>query len=406
MIVVAEASAAQPLPMPKLGLTMTEGTVAKWVAQSGAAFAAGDTLVLVETDKVTYEVEAPSDGELLRILVQEGDTVPIGTALGEWQPVGPRSGAARDDHTARPEPTQDVPYTVRIIATPLARNLARDLRIDLKDVVPSGPRGRIKEADVRRAAALSAKPAAAGRDEQTRGSAPTPPGHIARLIAERMIAAKRDIPHFYLTVDIEVSRLLALRRELNELPQEPKVTITHLLIAAVRRVLLEMPEMNAVWDAGEPCRLRTADVGLAVETDRGLMNPVLRGLGGRFHDLVRKANAAIERARTGRLAPGDVGDAAITISNAGSRNLRYMTSIIVPGQSAILGIGSVQPCFRPDAAGLPALYQELGIVLSADHRIHSGIRAADFLERLRSAITRPACLIVGSAQEDAVARGP
>src|SRR5262245_15354067 len=235
---------AQILVMPKLGLTMTEGTITTWRTKAGDRFAAGDVLVVVETDKVAYDVEAPQAGVLDHILIGETETVAVGTPIAEWRAGGkelsarsPRSSHATAGTAVEPKrmavgaPTmrdtprlpQSLPVGGRRISTPLARRLARENAIDLANITGSGPRGRIQAADIEGAVrARGSQPQVAPNGNVT---APTA---TERAIAQRLGVAKRDIPHFYLSLDIEVSALLGVRAQLNEAPERPRVSMTHL----------------------------------------------------------------------------------------------------------------------------------------------------------------------------------
>ena len=418
-------SASRLLVMPKLGLTMTEGAVAEWTVAPGSRFAAGDTLFVVESDKAAVEFDAPADGVLHQILVPVGTTVAVGTEIGTWSLDGDAGDAAPAAATVGAAPPAAVPVTAaaayasapvpaaapgspdgaspRIIATPLARRRAAAAGVDLASVTPSGPHGRVVAADVEAAATRPAqgiKPAAAAAATK---SAPQPAGALVpltpsqRTMATRVTASKRDIPHFYLSLGVEVSELLQLRKSLTELPGRPRTTVTHLLVAAVVEALRRTPGMNRIWTEQGLVSLPTLDVGLAVDTPSGLMSPVVHDLAGQsFFDLVRSVDAVIERARSASLRGADVQGGAITISNAGMHDVHYMSSIIVPGQSAILGVGAVQSCFRPDDEGRPVLRRELGLVLSADHRIHTGVAALGFLNTLKSILQRPLALLAGA----------
>lgn len=399
---------ARPFLMPKLGLTMTEGLVSRWCVAEGARFSANDILVIIETDKVAHEIEAPADGQLRRILVPEGETVPVSTVLGDWSldgyadaPAVPglplsapiATGLSMDTAmAAAPRPTEGG----FIRATPLARRLARDSGLPLSHITGSGPNGRTLADDVRLAATAAVPVVATDPAACAAMVSRSAPSANERAMAARLVAAKRDIPHFYLHIDVEVSALLAFRRELNELAGRPRVSLTHLLVAAVARALQAAPHMNRVWIDDEIVSYGSIDIGLAVDTDRGLTNPIVRDLGhGSFYDLVAKIDDVIGRAREGRLKLPDMQGGAITISNAGRHDVRTMTSIIPPGQGAIIGVGSIQQCFRPDATGAPEFRQELGLVLSADHRLHTGMSALGFLEELRRVIAAPLSLVTG-----------
>jgi pyruvate dehydrogenase E2 component (dihydrolipoamide acetyltransferase) len=412
-------SANRQLVMPKLGLTMTEGAVSEWSIQPGTRFTAGQVVFVVESDKAAVEFDAPADGILHEILVPVGETVAVGTEIGKWTLDGD-SGAPSDfeakansvgTDTPPPPPAAQVGAvssgSARIIATPLARRHASARKIDLAGITGTGPRGRIVAADVANAA-----PQALG--EAVRGPVAAPPVSRApaarpatgalvaptasqRTMASRVTASKREIPHFYLSIDVDAAELLALRQSLNGLPDRPRVSVTHLLVAALAVALRREPHMNRVWTEEGLQTLATVDVGLAVDTPQGLMSPVVRDLGAQpFFGLVRCVDEVVGRARAASLKGADVQGGAITISNAGMHDVRYMSSIIVPGQSAILGVGSVQSCFRPDAEGKPALRRELGLVLSADHRIHTGVSCLAFLNQLKSILQRPLELLAGT----------
>ena len=389
--------------MPKLGLTMTDGLISEWCVAEGARFRKNDVLLIIETDKVAHDVEAPADGELKRILVREGETVPVSTELGIWALEGIDQTTAEQTLTApvvavtEKFPTAAEPekqaLSAFVRATPLARRMARDQRLALHELNGTGPNGRIVADDIRSIARVAPQSNPAPESEHTRRSTPTA---YERSMAESLTAAKRDTPHFYLSIDVEVSTLLAFRRDLNAIPDRPRVSMTHMLVAAIARALRAAPHMNRVWRENEILSYNSIDIGVAVNTDRGLTNPVIADLSrDSLYDIVRKIDEAIARARAGRLKPVDLRGGAITVSNAGMHDVHYMASIIPPGQSAILGVGAVQPCFRPDSNGAPILRHELGLVLSADHRLHTGVRALGFLEELRHVLATPAALILG-----------
>ena len=392
------------LVMPKLGLTMTEGVLAEWRVQPGQRFKTGDIILVVETDKIASEVEAESDGVLVETTIPAGETVPVGTAIGRWSTDGTAAAAPPPRPAApsvEPPPAAAVPTPApsptpapgeRILATPLARRRAKDLGLDLTTITGSGPRGRIKMADVEAAALRApAEPAPAPKPAGERQK----PSAMQQTMARRLSAAKREVPHFYLAAEAEVAELLALRERLNaDAGGGPRLTLTHFVLAAVGRSLADQPEMDRVWDEGEILTLGNGDVGMAINTPRGLVAPVLRGLTAKPLDrLAAEAAALTETARAGRLSEADFQGGAISVSNAGMHNVTYMTSIINPGQSSILGVGSVRPTFRPDEAGAPVLRRELGLVLSADHRLFDGVTALTFLNRIIAYLERPLRLL-------------
>ncbi|MFC5357767.1 dihydrolipoamide acetyltransferase family protein [Azospirillum himalayense] len=408
------------LVMPKLGLTMTEGVLAEWRVSPGQPFRSGDVLLVVETDKIASEVEADSDGVLIETTIPAGETVAVGTPIARWSADGAGTAPAPEPAetpaakaaptpvaaNARPLPAPVRSNGERILSTPLARRRAEGLGVDLATVTGSGPRGRIKVADVDAAAQTRPAPQPALQPEPQAPKIETPAGERSKpttlqaTVARRLTSAKRDVPHFYLAAEAEVTELAALRDRLNADTESglPRISMTHLVLAAVGRALAAMPEMDRVWDDEPPggaiLALGRGDIGMAVDTPRGLVAPVLRGAATLPLDrLAAEAASLTRRARDGRLTEEDFQGGAVTVSNAGMHNVTYMTSIINPGQSSILGVGSVHSVFRPDDAGAPVLKRELGLVLSADHRLFDGVTALAFLNRIIAGLERPLRLL-------------
>jgi pyruvate dehydrogenase E2 component (dihydrolipoamide acetyltransferase) len=390
--------------MPKLGLTMTEGVLAEWTVAPGARFKAGDCVFVVENDKAASEIAAECDGVMGAPQVAVGETVAVGAVLGHWD----------DDGGAVAEPAASAVATAstRRPVTPWARKLARGQGVDLAAVVGSGPRGRVRARDLEAAlrqgpASPAAAPPAAGPAQMA--SPPILPtaaqagAHAGRLLpftslqqaaAARLTAAKQEIPHFYLAREVEVSKLLDLHARLKDPATEPRLTLNHFLVAAVGRALRALPELNRVWTPQGMLVLERSDVGVAVHTERGLLVPVLRDAGrSSLVALARQANALAERARAGRLAADEMAGGAVTVSNAGMHGLTAMSSIIVPGQSMILGVGGVRELFRPDAHGQPVLRREIMLTLSVDHRVLDGVDGAALLNAVVEGLTHPTRLL-------------
>lgn len=416
------------LLMPKLGLTMTEGLLCDWLVPEGGAFRAGSPLFIVETEKVATEIEAEQDGVLLQVAVPVGETVPVGTVLGYWDD-GKGEGAlasaavpAIDAHSgARPDAQSDARSRARprLLATPLARRIAASLGVDLAGLRGSGPRGRIKADDVRAAhaaappgtgskagalpeAAAATAARAAGADAApavavvAAGARPIVPTAVQLATAKRLSAVKANVPHFYLSTEANVGRLLDLREELNALGTV-RLTVNHFIVAALGRALRDEPDANRVWIDDAILQFEGSDVGVAVDTDRGIFVPVVRDAGRLpLAELARASQRLVERAREGRLSAADTAGGAVTVSNAGMHDVTYMTPIINPGQSMILGAGSVREVFRPDAAGHPALRREMGLVLACDHRILSGVSGLRFLNRVVGHLEQPLGLVLGA----------
>lgn len=387
--------------MPKLGLTMTEGLLADWRVKPGDRVRAGEVVFVVETDKIANEIEAPSDGEILEVMVDSGETVPVGTPLARWTGsgmVGGEPGPEADAEPARPHSAKSEPGIPqqpgnRIKATPLARRIARDSGIDLSAVNGSGPGGRIKAADVEKAPreprpeALDAAPGkVAGADRLQLSARYT-------AMVRRVVAAKREVPHFYVTRSAEVSALTGLRREMNALG--PKLTINHFILKAVGRALLAVPEANRIWSDDALFALRGSDVGMVVDTPEGLLIPIVRNVGLTALDrLSGEAGALSERARAGRLAREELEGGAVSVSNLGMAGVESVAPIISPPQSAILGVGAVSELFRPDRDGAPVLRRELVLTLACDHRVFDGMVAARFLDSIVRGLEAPHSLFL------------
>lgn len=414
------------LLVPKLGLTMSEGTLVEWTLAEGQAFKAGQVLFVIESEKAASEIGAEADGVLSEICVQAGTSLPCGAIIGYWddgQAGGVESGDAPTQRAeaATPAPTMtslDTPAsafaaqtTARIPVTPLARRLAAQQNIDLAVVTGSGPRGRIRARDVQ--AHVDAEQTAILPESRATQNAPamitmspenpaglpagtlSQPSSAQRVVARRLTAAKQQIPHFYLTVEAEMSAVMELRRQINAAQSRQRLTLNHLVLAAVGQALRTMPQVNRIWTDAGILTLADSDVGMAVDTDSGLLVPVLRDVGGlSLGSVAAASNALIAKAQAGRLSGADMQGGAITVSNAGMYDVTYMASIINPGQAMILGVGTVREVFRPDASGQPVIRREMGMVLSADHRVLDGVSALKFLKQVVQGLEQPAGLLV------------
>lgn len=404
------------LLVPKLGLTMSEGVLLEWMVAEGESFTAGQSLFVIESEKAANEIAAEADGVLVEISAQPGATLPCGAVIGYWD--DGQAGQAPQAADAPPAgtPPADTPTTytpqaapaaaARIPVTPLARRLAAQRGIDLSAVTGSGPRGRIRARDLEGVAAASAKPELqAPRQTAQVGALPpaacdprpgtlSAPASRERVIAEKLTASKQQIPHFYLSVEAEMSAVMALRQQINAAQSHQRLTLNHFILAAVGQALRAMPLANRVWTDAGILTLDRTDVGMAVHTGQGLLVPVLRDVATlSLGAVARQAAAMIERAQQGRLSGDEMQGGSITVSNAGMHDVTYMASIINPGQSMILGVGSVREVFRPDAEGRPAIRREMGMVLSADHRVLDGVTALTFLKRVVQALEQPAGLL-------------
>jgi len=384
------------LLMPKLGLTMTEGVLVEWLLKPGDAFTLGQAVFLVESEKAVNEVTALDSGTLLEITAQEGQTLACGEVVGWWD----------DGHGETATTLGDL--SARTPVTPLARRLSIQNAIRLDGIVGSGPRGRIRARDVLAAVGENVPSRADSAIDQTaikpavieitegvtnpRGRLRSPT-NAERTVAQRLCTAKQQIPHFYLSVEAEMTAAIALRGQINASQTHKKLTLNHFVLAAVGRALQAIPDVNCIWTDDGILTLSSSDVGMAVSTDKGLLVPVLRDVGRHsLGDIATQASELIGQAHAARLSSADMCGGAITVSNAGMHDVTYMTSIINPGQSMILGVGSIRSVFRPDENEQPVVRREMGMVLSADHRVIDGVLGLTFLKHVVKSLEQPLSL--------------
>lgn len=397
--------------MPKFGLTMTEGLITAWHRKPGDMVKAGDLLFEVETEKVTNEVEASVDGVLEEILFAEGSVVAVGLPIARLSGGASRTatastpaGAGSDAPSARKLMAEhgidrdSVEGTgrggrvmkadvLRVVATPLARRIARRDGIDLAGVAGSGPHGRIKVADVE--AAKRTEPALSSS-----ASGLTQADPMRAATARRVQAAKRDIPHFYLTRHVDMRALNRLRADLNATAGRVKLSVTHFLVKAAGLALAGHPALNRVWLPDGILALDSIGVGIVTETPQGLRIPIADRVDSiALDDLAELCTGLFGRAKAGTLTSSDVSGGSISISNVGMFGADTLTPIISPPQAMILGVGAEQRLFRPDAEGRPELVKEIVLTLAADHRLIDGADAARFLATLTRVLEEPISLL-------------
>ena len=394
--------------MPKPGQATEECTVIAWHKREGDHVAKGDVLFEIETDKSAMEVEAFDEGVLLRIVAQEGDTVPVNQVCawvgqpGEEIPQTPEPPTpAETAETAAAPAVATVPVPVSAVATvpvpgegprlrisPRASRAAADAGIDPRTITGTGPEGRITEKDVM--AAVAARVAAApvpapaislavapvdGEEE------PRPLSRMRRVIADRLTASWTTIPHFTVTVAVDVTRLLALRAELKA--AGTNLTVTDFVLSATAQTLAEFPAVNSRTDGISAWARRRVHLGVAVSLPGGLVVPVIRDADrltlGELHD--RAADLAV-RARSGTLPVDDLTGSTFTVSNLGMFGVDEFSAIINPGEAAILAVASATPTVVAVGDGM-AIRSIMKLTLSADHRPVDGELAARFLGALR-----------------------
>lgn len=398
--------------MPSLGHTMESGTVLEWLKQEGDRLSKGDPLLMVETDKVTTEVEAPMDGVLHKIVVPAGQERPIGAILAILLAPGERpdpaetarllapegAPAARKEMpgaAAAPSPRRKRPSrSRRLRISPVARKLAARHGVDPAAVAGSGPGGRITKDDVLRAAAAAASPAQPAQEPaSTLGVARTIPLTGTRgRVAQRLSQSWRDIPRVTEVMHVDMSRTVEFRQ--SNLPgwesdHGLRISLNDLVTKAVTVALGRHPLLNATL-ADKQVRVHDRiNMGLAVHLDQGLVVPVLKDAGGKdLAQLARETRSLAARAREGKLDLADVSDGTFTITNLGGAHVDLFTPIINPPQVAILGVGRIRPrpfVIEDRLAVVPTAY----LCLVFDHRAVDGYPAGLFLKELRGLFAHP-----------------
>ncbi len=420
--------------MPALSPTMTEGTLARWLKKEGEVVKAGDVIAEIETDKATMEVEAVDEGVLGKILVPDGSedvkvNAPIAVlvAEGESVPAGPappaeKAAAAAPAPSPAPPPAATAaapaqanghaPAGERLFISPLARRMARQAGLDPATLVGSGPSGRIVKADIEAAlrqappaAPQAAAPATPPPAPAPRAGAITAPHDLVphssmrKVIARRLVEAKQQIPHFYITLDVALDALLDLRAALNaksakEGPGAFKLSVNDLLIKAAAIALRRVPKVNASFTEDGIAFYRDVDISVAVAIPDGLITPIIRhadekGLAAISNEM--KTLAA--RARAGKLKPEEFQGGGFSISNLGMYGVREFAAIINPPQSAILAIGAGEK--RPVVkAGALAIATLMTCTLSVDHRVVDGALGAEWLAAFKAIVEDPLSLML------------
>lgn len=381
--------------MPKLGPSMEDGTVVKWHKAEGDAVRKGEPLFDIETDKSVVEVEAEAAGVLRKVLAGEGEKRTVGNVLGligeaeEPLPHAPEQGAPKAGARSAPaprapaaEPRSPEAEQAKLKASPAARRLAGELGVDLGTIDGTGPEGRITSEDVERAAG-----AASGGSAEPGGTIVTP-NAMRRGIAERMSVSKRTVPHFYVSVDVDMTSVLAARTEWKARDGDRAPSINDVLIWACARALKDHAALNAGWRDGRIVIYDAINVGFAMAVGNGLIAPVVRRadalsvpeIGERTRELARKAADK-------KLTPVDTDGATFTLANLGMFEVEWFVPIISPPQCAVLAAGRVAERVVP-RDGEVAIRSMATLTLAADHRIIDGVAAGRFLQTLKSLLEK------------------
>jgi pyruvate dehydrogenase E2 component (dihydrolipoamide acetyltransferase) len=392
--------------MPQLSDTMIEADLVAWLVPEGAKLRAGEPIAEIETDKSTVELEAPEDGTLERILVPAGtQAVAVGQVLAILRGVDDGEGIAPVTSIAVAAKQGAAPARLDDSrrASPLARRMAAQTGLDLEAIAGTGGDGRVLRADVERTLGRAAPRAASASPGISQAPTAVPAAgsyreerlsRARRTIADRLSAAKREIPHFYLHVECEIGAAVALREQLNRRGQERRLSLNDFVVRAAALALREVPAANASFVEGVLRLHSEVDVAIAVASDAGLITPIVRSAARKsLAQISAEARDLVARARDGRLAPNEYQGGTFTVSNLGMFGVDGLYAIVNPPQVAILGIGRVHP--RPIARDGSVIIEPVTqLTLSADHRVVDGEVGAKLLGSIRAHLEDPLTLLL------------
>ena len=413
---------ATPIVMPQMGYDMKEGRLVRWIKQEGEQIQRGEDLVEIETDKAVIPITATASGVLRKVLVEEGVTVPVGQPIGvvgsadEDIPAelmettttqsAPKSEANQPPQESIKPETAPVPASAtaapsEVRASPVARRLAQEKSVDLTLIQGTGPNGRVTERDV--LASLESTVTSTTPESKPDQAPSAAPGQVVELsrmrqaIARLTTRSKQEIPHFYISVDVDMTAALAFRQDLNSALESRgvRISVNDLIIKATAVALQAHPTLNASYD-GDTIKLHSAiNIGIAIDMDgNGLLVPAIMGCESRsLEEIALASRDLVDRAGKDRLRPEEYTDSTFSISNMGMFDVDSFMAIIYPPHSAVLGVGTArpQPIVRD---GQFAVAQIMRATLSVDHRVADGAGAARFLGSIKRLLEHPSGLLI------------
>jgi pyruvate dehydrogenase E2 component (dihydrolipoamide acetyltransferase) len=422
---------AEKIEMPKLSDTMEEGVIAKWNVKEGDKVNSGDVIAEVETDKATMEVEVFDSGTVLKILVSEGDAVPLGGTMAiigeegedisdlldgeETSADGEEKAEVKEEKSSdksekeekkddsfdpiledvngkESEPEADTSNDARIKASPLAKKMAEEKGIDLKSVKGSGPEGRIVKHDIENYKPEAKKPAAAVSFDSEE-SEDIKISQMRKTIARRLSESKFTNPHFYETIDIDMEPAIQARTGLNEV-SDVKISFNDIVVKACAAALRRHPAVNSSWLDDVIRKHGDVHVAVAVAIDEGLMTPVIRHADKKnLRQISAETRELAGLARDRKLQPEQMEGSTFTISNLGMFGIEEFTAIINPPNACILAVGAIRdvPVVK-NGEVVPG--KRMKVTLSSDHRVVDGAKAADFLNTLRQMLENPLTMLL------------
>lgn len=369
------------ITLPRHGLKMSEGTIS-WLIEEGDTVQKGEPLLIVETEKSTFEVEAPGDGRITQILVENDETIPVGQVLALFQ-----------EDTQTPEEKSPETQAIqtrtekRIKASPRAKKLAKDHEVDLSLIEGSGPQGRIIHEDVQQY--IEAVSDDKGEVEKQDFF---PMNQIKKITGQRMEKSFSTVPHFYLGLEVEVQRIQDIREQQKNTEGSP-LSYMDFLLKGVALALQAYPLLFAGWEHGQIRKHTAIHLSLATATDKGLLVPVLKDCQEKsIHEIGALRQQLVQKALQGTLTPEDQEDGTFTITNLGTQGIEEFHPIINTPQAAILAVGKVVNRLRvkDDDISITPLFK---LRLACDHRIIDGLDGANFLTHLKNSLENPISLL-------------
>jgi pyruvate dehydrogenase E2 component (dihydrolipoamide acetyltransferase) len=432
---------ASKVIMPKLSPTMEEGQIARWLKKEGDKVSMGEPLAEIDTDKATMEMQALGNGVLRKILISEGQAAPLGqliAVIGEPDediesllseaPAQPQVQEQKETDSPPPVPdaTQPQPQlqdqkeadrppsapnlapangrqpqaassdSGRMIVSPLAARMAAEAGIDLRSLQGSGPGGRIIKRDIE---AIISKPASAPAPSYVQQAGATayrdePASQIRQTIAKRLVTSLGPVPHFFLTTEIEMDRAAEMRKGINALDPDLKISINDIIIKVAAAALVQHPQVNASFQEKIVRYYEHADIGVAVAIEDGLITPVVRAADQKsLSQIAAEVRELAERARSKRLKPEEYTGATFSVSNLGMFGIDEFTAVINPPEGAIIAIGamSAKPVVRENEI---VIRQMMRVTMSCDHRVIDGATGAKFLQTFKKILENPLYLVV------------
>ncbi len=425
------------IEMPKLSDTMTEGTLAKWTVKEGDKVTVGKAIADIETDKATMEYASPFEGVLHKIIATPGSKVPLGAPLAvileedEAVPANLDELISKAQASSAPAPAAEKKTTsaatkaasagprlpvapqhksraasansnIRVKASPLAKKIAAERGIDLTVLIGTGPSGRIVREDVenapvggssaRVAATPAIRPVMGPDDERVSTSS------MRNIIAERLLASKTQIPHFYLQMEVDAAPLMEFRAHLNASNEKTggnKYSVNDFVLKAVIRAAQAQPAINAAWDGDAIVKFKSVGLSVAIAVEDGLVTPVIKQAEKKtLLEISQAVKDLAGKAKTKKLSPDDYAGGTITVSNLGAYGIDQFAAIINPPQAAIVAIGSIRTTPVVNDKGQIVVGQRMWVGLSGDHRVVDGAVAATFLAEMRKLLENPALMLV------------